>query len=434
MVVSFIGSKMCSRAIISLLPMAARGPADPVQDAGKPAPIFLILKAVMWPVRGSRWFAATPAAGAIILSACSMLGSIEERAESVNLAAATYVSSAILYNVLRASQAEPLNFVSFTGVTGHEGSNAGIGLPTIIVGPGRTPEQHLFLFGPNTVSASASNDFNISVVDDPPSQAALLTPVDPATMGFFINQGYNPDHVFFLFMSKIVDLDRSGKVIRAYENEPYGYMQREDHCRTVNDFGFNCHWSSDFYSKLRLLLRYLLSVEVDPRFVPAQAASGDARFCFRPNVPPEIDSSALPVSSINAIRDSCRPALIVDEPPANQAQTVTGSIRQSSAEGRARQKNFALEAKIMPPDEAKVSKPTFSFPDPVRPDVAVHVYTRSVYGAYRFLGELLKLYERKTLSEWPKNDPLFSPEPEYQGTRMLNLVHDRFGMLGESRL
>jgi hypothetical protein len=368
-----------------------------MQDVGKPAPISLILKAVTRPVRGSCWFAATPAAGAIFLSACSMLGSIEERAETVNLAAATYVSSAILYNVLRASQAEPLNFVSFTGVTGHEGSNAGIGLPTIIVGPGRTPEQHLFLFGPNTVSASASNDFNISVVDDPASQAALLTPVDPATMGFFINQGYNPDHVFFLFMSRILDVDKSGEVIRAYNNEPYGYMQPEDHCRTVNDFGFNCHWSSDFYAKLRLLLKYRLSVEVDPRFVPVQAGSGNARFCFNPNVPPEIDSGALPVSSINAIRDTCRPALI------------------------------APGAKIMPPDAARVSKSTFSFPDPVRADVEVHVYTRSVYGAYRFLGELLKLYERKTLSEWPQNDPLFSPEPEYQGTRMLNLVHDRLG-------
>jgi hypothetical protein len=294
-----------------------------------------------------------------------MVGSIEERAETVNLAAATYVSSAILYNVLRASEAEPLNFVSFTGVTGHETSSAAIGLPTIIIGPGRTPEQHLFLFGPNTVSASSSNDFNISVVDDPASQAALLTPVDPATMGFFINQGYNPDHVFFLFISKIVDLDKSGKVIRAYENEPYGYIQPEDHCRTVNDFGFNCNWNPDFYSRLKILLKYRLSVEVDPRFVPAQGASGNARFCFDPNVPPEIDSSALPVSSINAIRASCRPALIVENPPANQAQTVTGSIRQLSVEGRAKQKNFALGAKIMPPDEAKVSKPTFSFPDPV---------------------------------------------------------------------
>jgi hypothetical protein len=130
-------------------------------------------------------------------------------------------------------------------------------------------------------------------------------------------------------------------------------------------------------------LKYRLSIEVDPRFVPAQAASGNARFCFNPDV----DFAAPPVSSINAIRDSCRPALIMDQ--------------------------------------AKVSKSTFSFPDPVRPDVEVHVYTRSVYGAYRFLGELLKLYERKTLSEWPNNDPLFSPE--YEGTRMLYLVHDRLG-------
>ena len=43
--------------------MSARGASDPVQDAGTLGPIALILKAVTWPVRESRWFAATQAAG-----------------------------------------------------------------------------------------------------------------------------------------------------------------------------------------------------------------------------------------------------------------------------------------------------------------------------------------------------------------------------------
>jgi hypothetical protein len=152
------------------------------------------------------------------LSACSTVGAIEDRAESVNGATAEYQARAILYNILRASEAEPLNFVSLTGVTGHNTFSAGIGLPTIIIGPGRTPPQNLFLFGPNTIGGSVSNDFNVNVVDDPTSLAALLRPTDPATIGFLINENYSVRDVLFMFISTIELRDKAGH--RLYVDVP----------------------------------------------------------------------------------------------------------------------------------------------------------------------------------------------------------------------
>ncbi|MBV9202387.1 MAG: hypothetical protein JO320_15045 [Alphaproteobacteria bacterium] len=178
---------------------------------------------------------------------------------------------------------------------------------------------------------------------------------------------------------------------------------------------------------MKRLLTYGLSVEVDPRFVPTQAESGAAKFCFDPNVGPRPIPKpyALPVESTAAMNAFCKPALVPKAAQASQPQTMSGSIQEAdtkeSASGR---KKLTLDAKVTL-DKPNDSTPLFSFPDPVQPDVDVYVYTRSVYGAYRFLGQLLSLYEENT-SEWPL-DPLFWPDPKEPGLRMLNVTHSGLG-------
>ena len=352
----------------------------------------------------SRDFCRFPAVVSLLfaLSGCTMFGSLEQRAESVNLSSSAYNSAAVLYNVLRASEAEPLNFVSLVGVSGHEGSTIGVGLPTIIVGPGRTPAQNLFLFGPNSVGHSASNDFNVNVVDDPTSFAALLKPVDMATLGFFLRQGYSTDHIFFLFISKIVSVDRkTGQVVQSYENEPYGYMEMSDNCQTVDNYGLNCHWRDKFYTRLNGLIKRGLSIEVESGFVPTSDAGGKARFCFDKTV----NSPGLQYDGIISKNDSsCRPGLISDKPIGRKSSTSPKSVQPAPSET------------------------TLVFVDPAHLDQDVYVYTRSVYGSYRFLGELVALSKQGGFSELPRDDQLFRPGVATDVRRQLiNLTHDRFG-------
>src|SRR5271163_1027557 len=115
------------------------------------------------------------------MPSCTTLGTLEQRAEQLNLISAIYAASAILYNILRATHAEPLQFVSLTAVTGHGTATANLGLPSVVIGP---LVNKLYTFGSNSLSGSVSDDFNVSVVDDPASFAALSRPVDPATMGY----------------------------------------------------------------------------------------------------------------------------------------------------------------------------------------------------------------------------------------------------------
>jgi hypothetical protein len=133
----------------------------------------------------------------MLIAGCSTLGSIENRSEEMNKLSSTYSNSSILLNILRSKEVEPLNFVSLTAFTGHGQATIAVGLPTIIIGPGRSPAQNLFLFGSNSVGLQESTDFNVSVLDDPQSIAALSRPVDPATIGFLINEQYNRDVLFF---------------------------------------------------------------------------------------------------------------------------------------------------------------------------------------------------------------------------------------------
>jgi hypothetical protein len=99
-----------------------------------------------------------------------------------------------------------MNFVVMTGTTGHGTLTGNEGLPTFIVGPG-TPAAPVnarnFVFGPNTLSESASNDFNVSVLDDPQSYAALMTPVDIGTIAFFFQEQLSRPLLLPLFVNQM---------------------------------------------------------------------------------------------------------------------------------------------------------------------------------------------------------------------------------------
>jgi hypothetical protein len=208
---------------------------------------------------------------AVTLASCEFLGSMEERAEEVNKNTANYAASAILVNVIRASLAEPLNFVSITAVTGHQTASAGVGLPTIVLGPHVHTSPHFFAVGPNSISASESNDFNVNIINDPQSFAALLRPVDPATIGFFIDQGYEQARVFFLFVSRIQIADaKTGKIKLDLNQDPLRYIK--------GGFTLNESYASANYATLVKYLNEGISAKVEERFVP-QGSGAVSRSC-----------------------------------------------------------------------------------------------------------------------------------------------------------
>ena len=69
------------------------------------------------------------------------VGSIDDRAQTINQETADYGAAAVLLNILRSGSAEPLNFVALTGNTGHESLTSSLGLPTFFIGPPACGQQ-----------------------------------------------------------------------------------------------------------------------------------------------------------------------------------------------------------------------------------------------------------------------------------------------------
>jgi hypothetical protein len=137
-----------------------------------------------------------------MLGGCSTIDTIEDRAETVNFSVAEYGNKSTLINILRAKDREPLSFLSITSVQGHNTLSGSAGIPTITFGPHPTTSR-TYSFGPNSLSRSASNDFTMSVVDDPNTYASLFSPISPGTLALFLEQGYPREIMFNLFLESV---------------------------------------------------------------------------------------------------------------------------------------------------------------------------------------------------------------------------------------
>jgi hypothetical protein len=127
----------------------------------------------------------------------------------MNVAMTDYRNEATLLNIVRASRNEPMNFVALTGATGHATLGGTQGLPTVTFGPdipvitATTKIPRNYAFGPNSINEAASVDFTVSLLDDPGSYAALMTPLDPAMMGFFFGRNWPATLLLPLFVNEI---------------------------------------------------------------------------------------------------------------------------------------------------------------------------------------------------------------------------------------
>jgi hypothetical protein len=111
---------------------------------------------------------------------------------------------------VRASHDEPLNFIAFSKISGQMQAAAGAGLPQFLLGPtpatGSIPSPGRDVIFNNTTlntSTSASNSFDISLLESKDFHNALLRPVGLPTLNYFIRQGYSRQLLFWLFADSV---------------------------------------------------------------------------------------------------------------------------------------------------------------------------------------------------------------------------------------
>jgi hypothetical protein len=155
----------------------------------------------------------------VFLGACAVIDIVDPRFDSVNRSTAKARNESILLNIIRASHSAPLNFVSFTRVSGSMNVAASAALPAFNLGqffplfaiPAQTTAlapptpQRAFGLSNQTLggSTAAGNTYDIGLLETKDFYTGLLKPVDLPIVNFFIRQGYSRELLFWLFADAV---------------------------------------------------------------------------------------------------------------------------------------------------------------------------------------------------------------------------------------
>ena len=335
-----------------------------------------------------------------VLGGCSVLDSaIDGRAHTVNKSASDYASVAILRNIIRAKNYEPLNFVTLTAFTGHDTLNAA--LPSL----GIYPSRPTIGVDNSTVGTTFSNDFNVSVLDDPGSYAALLEPINPALMGLFIKAGYPRELIYLLFIDYIRTPDQG--TVSVYKNFPEPTTEDRDTTRWIG-----CTDPTDRSTqnrphvygekvfnktvcKIESLVRQGLTVEIDSDFQPSADVIPSYRFCFDPALPVPVPdhfnndtfTGGGKFNYFDKFEKGKKSAPKCDAPKATNVltkwtQPESGNPTVGLSVDAAGKNTSGKQMTIM-----RKARASYTVIDSSGEILEIH--TRSVLGAYQFLGQIL---------------------------------------------
>ena len=378
-----------------------------------------------------------------LLAGCAAVDTLAPRGDTLNRTITDYRNEATLLNILRASYNEPMNFVTFNTATGHGTLSASTALSSFTMGPGSPG-----LFGPNSATASATDDFNVAVLDDPQSYSALMTPLDVAMMGFFFGRNW-PMHLLlpiFVNYIRIIPADR--KSIYEFDTgqfeQPIFIFCRKNEDQKIKSF-LLCEKTPSYLSEVRkleecqaltheafcfsptmiifdYLVREGLVVQVPSGAIPGTQPPPPARICYD-GVYDSIENYSLdqflqrsyhltqddflqnfgtggPLTASAQIKqknsrcDNRNPTWIMPadfSQGANSAQGSGGASPTRSVvciNGACAASNIGKTAKRNPNYQ-----PTYEFYDP-NSGAIIQISTRSTWAMYQYLGDLVRLRQR----------------------------------------
>lgn len=344
------------------------------------------------------------------VTACAFTDStVDGRYDTINRSTDAARNQAILLNIVRASRAEPLNFVAFSKIGGTTSAGMGIGLPSFIVGPDRAPNQKQTSFGNSTLngSVSANSNFDIAILENRDFYSALLTPVDDVTLNFFERQGYPRELLFWLFADS-VRVTQGAKTVE-FRNEP----SEEKSCETLGPHRWcfvnyvDAAIDTGFRVETRVVERQQTGSDGRSRSVPKT----EGRSCFDPvladRAKREVEQG-LRQRRPRTVAQGLNP--ICGKTPWPKTDAGDGGRRKASGGAPDGMASNRLIVQSSPPQErlpALRSLPGESGPRTYPGAQQVfEISTRSTYGIYQYLGRILSegAMSRVRLDEHGKED------------------------------
>ena len=305
---------------------------------------------------------AAAAAIAALVAGCAYNDHFDNRVDRFDIASEQARDQMILTNIVRASRAEPLAFQSLGQITGSNTSSLQMGLPSLVLGPvANNPASaagaaasathfldHQIVFGANPgasgflangMTTSGSTSFNVTPSETQDFYQGLLEPVEPQTLALFKEQGIADEILFYLFTQQVIE-------------------ERQGDARQIQFVNDRLDPSFDgFHHYVELAMRYGLSAEPTPGAKPGKSAKAAKADKSASN-----DSTSEPGTDWRLCFN--RKAWAPDTPYANN-HPLCGS------------------------NEKMKDPRTVTFRDPRGKMVTAHVFPRSTFSIFQYLGRLV---------------------------------------------
>jgi hypothetical protein len=306
---------------------------------------------------------AAVAATAAFVAGCAYNDHFDNRVDRFDIASEQARDLMILTNIVRASKAEPLAFQSLGQITGSNTSSLQMGLPSLVLGPvsaakvaggqsagalnalgldkqavfGADPAASGFLA--NGMTNSGSTSFNVTPSETQDFYQGLLEPVEPQTLALFKEQGIADEILFYLFTQQVIE-------------ERQGEARQTEFVNDRLDPSFE-----GFHHYVELAMRYGLSAEPTPGAKPGKSAKA-----AKADKTSGSDSTSAPATDWRLCFN--RKAWAPDTPYADN-HPLCGS------------------------NEKMKDPRTVTFRDPRGKMVTAHVFPRSTFSIFQYLGRLV---------------------------------------------
>lgn len=168
------------------------------------------------------------------LAACTQVvdSAVEGRYAQYNYSTDWAKNEAILLNIARASEYQPLNFMSFQPYQGTATVSGSAAAPSFVIGPDRINSQKQYSISNSTLTATASGTGTVTVtsLDTYDFYDSLLSPVDYVNLNAFQRQGYPRELLFRLFADYVSVKPGTGDPQGKYSAIVYNDPSEEKSC------------------------------------------------------------------------------------------------------------------------------------------------------------------------------------------------------------
>jgi len=313
---------------------------------------------------------------ASLLSGCLAFGDIDNRATSFDQGVGSFQNRAILLNLARASQREPMYFVS-VGATNAQGlSDFRASMPSFEEGPKLTPTLHAYTFSPGGSTYWDNQTYTntqMNVYSTHDFYQGLMSPLSLEEINLLLHQGYQRQLLFYLTIAK-AKITPLGPDFKPDPSRPPYYIYNDPDGEPAN--------YAEFVGHIRLAMEAGLTTDVAAEPGTDDAGSADKVIAAAP-APPSAGGKSGGVEFV--VKGEAKPSPKVVECLDEALQSTQGHAFVGALKAQHQPVRLCGEPATGPQKNVVFWRDSNGKPEAQQ----IEIVFRSTYEIFRYLGALM---------------------------------------------